>query len=67
MPNVPQLRDDVFTSEDPSLKIKLFNSQQRTDLFHFKVMQLRTHEDTDGLSDCSLRFHFFFPLIRKMP
>ena len=28
---------------------------------------MRTHEDTEGLSDCSLRFHFFFPLIRKMP
>ena len=63
---MPRLKDDMFTSADPDIRIKLSNSYQKTDLFHFKVMELQTHEDTGGQSDCNLRFHFFFPLIRKI-
>lgn len=30
--------------------IEIINSDQQADLYHFKVMQLRTHEDTKGAS-----------------
>ena len=30
-------------------------------------MQLRVHEDTGGASQCEVRFHFLFPLIKTMP
>lgn len=33
-------------------------------MYRFKVMQLKTHEDTKVESECKLRFHFLFPLIK---
>ena len=27
-------------------------------------MQLRVHEDTKGFSECAVRFHFLFPMIK---
>ena len=29
-------------------------------------MQLKTHEDTQVESECKLRFHFLFPLIKAL-
>jgi len=43
----------------------VLNSQQKSNLYHFKVMQLKTHEDTKGASECKVRFHFMFELIEK--
>ena len=47
----------------------MVKSQQRSNLFHFKVMELTSHEDRDprdGIvgSECTLKFHFFFDLLR---
>jgi len=35
-------------------------------MFHFKVMELRTHEDTKQRSELKVRFHFLFDLIKKV-
>ena len=43
----------------------MLDSQQRTVYHHFKVMQLRTHEDTGKGSECRLKFHFMFELVQK--
>ena len=32
---------------------------------HFKVMRLRVHEDTHGLSQCDVLFQFYFDLMRQ--
>ena len=47
----------------------MVNSVQKTELYHFKVMELKSHEDTKdttGFSSCKLRFHFFFHLLQKL-
>ena len=62
---MPQLKGDMFRSSNSKVKVKVLNSQQKSDLFHFKVMQLRVHEDTKSSSSCKIRFHFFFELLRK--
>ena len=31
--------------------------------YHFKVMELRTHEDTKDFSECKLKFHFMHDMI----
>ena len=43
------------------------NSQQKAELYHFKVMELKTHEDTSEGSQCRLRFHFIFDIIKRRP
>lgn len=35
--NVPTLKQDLFVS-DKRMKIQVLNSQQQTELYHFKVM-----------------------------
>ena len=45
--------------------MEVVNSQQTKDLYHFKVLELRTHEDTESYSQCKVRFHFIFGLIKK--
>lgn len=62
---VPELKNDLFRSCDESVSIRVLNSQQKSDLFHFKVMELKVHEDTKGYSCCKVRFHFLFELLRK--
>ena len=47
------------------MPVKVRNSQQKADLYHFKVMELRAHEDTHVKSVCRLRFHFIFDMIRR--
>ena len=48
------------------MDVQILNSFQNTDLYHFKVMSLKTHEDdTKSSNECKLNFHFFFELIRK--
>ena len=50
----------------PHMDINIRNSQQKAELFHFKVMQLSVHEDhPDRKSECSVRFQFVFDIIRK--
>ena len=43
----------------------MLNSAQKSDLFHFKVMELKVHEDNGNVSECKVRFHFFFELLRQ--
>lgn len=62
--NVKRLEDNLFKPY-PAIPIEILNSQQESDLYHFKVMELRTHEDTKGFSSCRLRFHFLFDMIRR--
>ena len=33
------------------------------EFFHFKVMSLKTHEDTEAASECKLLFHFYFKML----
>ena len=42
------------------MQIKIQSSHKKVEFYHFKVMQLKTHEDTEAGSECKLRFHFFF-------
>ena len=67
------LDDKLFvpTAIDQELKvnIEVRNSQQQSNLYHFRVMQLRTREDFEKKkfkkSECKLRFHFYFSLIKQ--
>ena len=44
--------------------IDVFNSHSSHQLHHFRVLQLRSHEDTGAGSECKLRFHFFFKMFK---
>jgi hypothetical protein len=61
---VKPLGNDFLQVDNDKMPIFILNSQQKADLYHFKVMELKTHEDTGGASVCRLRFHFFFDIIR---
>ena len=39
------------------------SSNLNFDVFHFKVMELSTYEDTNDLNECHVRFHFIHRLI----
>lgn len=54
----------LFSPREEGFEVKVLNSQQRSDLFHFKVMELKVHDDTKSHSECQVRFHFFFELLR---
>lgn len=47
-----QLENDLFvannsqSNQSKQVDIQVVNSQQMSNLYHFKVMQLRVHEDT---------------------
>ena len=43
---------------------KLVKDSVEFELFHFKVMQLRTYEDNKDVNECSVRFHFTHRLIK---
>ena len=62
--NMTELDKQLFVSQENRLPIEILNSAQKSDLYHFKVMELKSHEDTKERSECSIRFHFFFELIR---
>ena len=62
--NVKRLEENLFMPH-PAIPIEILNSQQESELYHFKVMELRTHEDTGGFSNCRLRFHFLFDMIKR--
>ena len=47
------------------MTVEVINSQSKQDLFHFKVMQLKVHEDTKAKNECTLKFNFFFGMIKK--
>ena len=34
-------------------------------LYHFKVMELKVYEDTTEESECRLRFHFIFDMLKS--
>ena len=66
---IVQISKDLFKTDSQSIQIEVVKSQQRSDVFHFKVMQLASHEDRNQNdprvgSECTLRFHFFFELLR---
>ena len=42
----------------------LVDSTLKFDLFHFKVMQLETYEDTGRLNETKVRFQFLHRLVR---
>ena len=44
---------DTFIPEED---FDIVDSTLKFDLYHFKVMQLRTYEDTNGASECKVRF-----------
>ena len=58
--------DKLLRIEKQKMAVQILNSQQKADLYHFKVMELQTHEDTKGESILRLRFHFLFDMIRKV-
>lgn len=58
------------------MAVNVVNSQQRSKLYLFKVMQLKVFEDIDlshpkwtngelTPSECKVKFNFTFPLIEK--
>ena len=57
---------DLFKPEPAHVKVDILNSQRRTEMYHFKVMELRTYEDKLEKSDLKVRFHFLFDLIKKV-
>ena len=59
------LTNELFTSTREGLNVEVLNSQQQSELFHFKVMELKVHGDTGSHSECRVRFHFFFDLLRQ--
>ena len=64
--NVPVLDERLFFTEgknDQNVVVK--NSRQKSDLYHFKVMRLKSHGDTNGRSKCDVLFHFFFDIFRQ--
>lgn len=64
--NVKQLMPNLFKPEPAHVKVDILNSQRRTEMYHFKVMELRTYEDGLEKSDLKVRFHFLFDLIKKV-
>ena len=53
---------EVFTAD---ADCQMLDTSMKFSLYHFKVMQLRTHEDDPSIvHDCRVKFHFEHPLIR---
>lgn len=63
--DVKALGNGLFKARDDKVEVKVRNSYQKSDIFHFKVMELKVHADTDDVSECRVRFHFFFELLRQ--
>lgn len=61
---VRRLEANLFKPKPENMRIDILNSQQKADLYHFKVLDLQTHEDTKGFSSCKVRFHFLFDMIK---
>ena len=61
-----KLTNDIFVPEDnQNAEVQVLNTQQQASLYHFKVMELKVHEDTTVESECRLRFHFIFDMIKS--
>ena len=58
-----KLEKNLFKT-DKEIKIDIRDSQREAEMFHFKVMSLKGHEDTKDQSECKKLFHFLFPLIK---
>lgn len=41
--DVKVLGDGLFKARDDKIKVKVRNSYQKSDIFHFKVMELKVH------------------------
>ena len=63
--DVRKLEKKLFTSEK-EVDIDIRDSQREAEMFHFKVMSLRVHEDTKDQSECKKLFHFLFPMIKTI-
>ena len=51
-------------TDQENIHVDILNSHQKSDIYHFKVMSLQSHEDTKDFSNCKLLFHFIFNLIK---
>ena len=62
---IPKLLESLFvSSKEDNMKVKVLNSQQKSNLFHFKVMELKVHEDTNNHSVVREKFNFFFEMLK---
>lgn len=61
------LEDDLIQEDERSegVQIQILNSHKKVEFYHFKVMSLKTHEDTKKASECKLLFHFYFKMLSK--
>ena len=62
MPLKPDMMKSINKKE---VNLKVVQSYQQIDWYHFKVMELTTFEDTRKNSSCRVRFHFMFDLLKK--
>jgi len=53
--------DPNIMKPDPPCGVVVQNTARDPKLYHFKVVELRTHEDTGGSSEVNLLYHFTFP------
>ena len=58
---------DLFKAKTDDYDVKVRDSLHEFKDYHFKVLRLRSHEDTKQASECKVLFHFFFRMISKNP
>ena len=56
--------DDLFKKESGTVRPKMKQTQTQYQLFHFKVMELKTYTDTKVKNECNLLFHFEHHMIK---
>ena len=67
LPIVDGLMDEITGLANEALEkfTTVHDSNNRFEWHHFKVMQLRVHEDTKDQSECKVRFHFYHEMLKK--
>jgi hypothetical protein len=61
-----KVNSDLIKAADSDIKIDALASENFADLYLFRVMSLKGHEDTMGHSQVDMRFQFLHPMIRKV-
>ena len=64
--SISQLSPDLLRG-DAEMEVKIRETQIDLDIFNFKVMELKTFEDTSFVNTCRCLFNFNFKLIQKEP
>ena len=65
--DVAPLHPNLLESE-PKIDVRITEHQQDQKIHHFKLMQMRTHEDNqNGFTEVDLLYHFAFPKFKKHP